>query len=84
MVESTCKELKDELTDNIYEKFGTFIVPTLLHELYSFLDPAVASAEDEASKTAIHWGSRLNREDRAAGGYYWSTYKAICRRNGKL
>ena len=33
LVESTCKELKDELTDNIYEKFGTFIVPTSTHSV---------------------------------------------------
>lgn len=47
-----------------------------------FSDPAIASAEDKASDTATGWGAKVNRDNRAAGGYYWSTYKAICRRNG--
>ena len=29
------------------------------------------------------WGWKVNREDRTAGGYYFSTYKTICRRNGE-
>lgn len=46
------------------------------------LDTAVKSATEAAIATAFHWGSPVNRENRAAGGLCWATYKAICRRNG--
>ena len=61
-----CKDLKQELSDNIYEKFDT----------------AIVKAMEEACETAAHWGAPVNRQDRASGGLYWGTYKAICRRNG--
>ena len=66
MVSTVCKDLKQELSENIYEKFDT----------------AIANAREEASKTAARWGAPINREDRPSGGYYFMTYKAICRRNG--
>ncbi|KAL8959682.1 MAG: hypothetical protein Q9193_003492 [Seirophora villosa] len=31
-----------------------------------------------------HWAKPVNKEDRARGGYHWSTYQAICRRDGVL
>ncbi|KAL2048436.1 hypothetical protein N7G274_000348 [Stereocaulon virgatum] len=65
-VKTACKELSDELTDNIFDKYDT----------------AIKSATETAIATAFHWGSPVNREDRAAGGLCWATYKAICRRNG--
>ena len=30
----------------------------------------------------MKWGSKVNRENRAEGGLFWATYKAICRRDG--
>lgn len=65
-VKTTCKELSDEFTDNIYDKYET----------------AVANAANDSIATALHWGAKVDRENRAAGGLHWSTYKAICRRNG--
>ncbi len=65
-VANTVKELKDELGDNIYDHY----------------DPGISNAENDAPRTVAGWGAKVNREDRAAGGYFWSTYKAICRRNG--
>jgi hypothetical protein len=43
---------------------------------------ALTPAAVEANKTVLRWGAPVDRSDRTAGGYYWSTYKAICRRNG--
>lgn len=65
-VANTVKELKGELGDNIYDHY----------------DPGISNAENDAPGTVAGWGAKVNREDRAAGGYFWSTYKAICRRNG--
>ncbi|CAF9943183.1 MAG: hypothetical protein ALECFALPRED_010769, partial [Alectoria fallacina] len=65
-VKTACKELSDEFADNIYDKYET----------------AVSNATNDSIATALKWGQPVNREDRAAGGLHWSTYKAICRRNG--
>ena len=43
---------------------------------------AISTAANEANKTALQWGAPVNRDNRAAGGYFWATYKAICRRDG--
>ncbi|KAF6221297.1 hypothetical protein HO133_002152 [Letharia lupina] len=65
-VKTACKELGDEFADNIYDKYET----------------AISNAANDSIATALKWGAPVNREDRAAGGLHWSTYKAICRRNG--
>ncbi|MCJ1231836.1 hypothetical protein MMC12_008515, partial [Toensbergia leucococca] len=46
------------------------------------LETAVGNATKEAINIILRWGSKVNHEDRPAGGYFWSTYKATCRRNG--
>ena len=50
--------------------------------LTNSLETAIASATEGAIATAFQWGTPVNRENRAAGGLHWATYKAICRRNG--
>ena len=65
-VKTVCRELKDELNDSIFEKYET----------------AISNASGDSIETALKWGSPVNREDRAAGGLHWSSYKAVCRRNG--
>ncbi|TAQ85772.1 hypothetical protein B7494_g5916 [Chlorociboria aeruginascens] len=65
-VESCLQELKQILSENIFEKY----------------DSIVQAAANEAVPTATKWGAPVNQENRAAGGYHWSTYKAICRRDG--
>ncbi|RDW67742.1 hypothetical protein BP6252_09138 [Coleophoma cylindrospora] len=59
-------EMKDALSENIFEHF----------------DHVIQLAVDEAPATATKWGAPVNRFDRSQGGYYWATYKAICRRDG--
>ncbi|KAL8652063.1 MAG: hypothetical protein Q9226_004426 [Calogaya cf. arnoldii] len=54
----------------------------LAHGIYDRYETAIQAAMFDAIKTTNHWGSPVDRQDRAAGGLYWSTYKAICRRNG--
>ncbi|MCJ1384792.1 hypothetical protein MMC17_007910 [Xylographa soralifera] len=66
IISTVVKDLKNELADNIYDKYET----------------AVANALIKATQTSSDWGRPVNREDRAAGGYFWSSYKAVCRRNG--
>lgn len=46
------------------------------------VETAVSNAINDSITTALKWGAPVNREDRAAGGLHWSSYKAICRRNG--
>ncbi|KAL3424847.1 tat pathway signal sequence, partial [Phlyctema vagabunda] len=65
-VQSCLTEMKDALSENIYEHFENMI----------------QMAIDEAPKTSAKWGAPVNKVDRSQGGYYWSTYKAICRRDG--
>jgi hypothetical protein len=66
VVQGCLEEMKETLSENIYEKF----------------DKVIQAAVDEANATAAKWGAPVNRENRNAGGYFWSTYKAICRRDG--
>ena len=86
MVEQCSRELKEELQDNIYDKYGQYQLYRLFkigsRQLIHVPDNSITNAEHNASATATHWGAPVSRADRAAGGYFWSTYKAICRRNG--
>ncbi len=50
--------------------------------LKNFTETAISNAVEDAIGTALKWGSPVNRENRQEGGVAWSTYKAICRRNG--
>ncbi|KAL9124079.1 MAG: hypothetical protein Q9217_006557 [Psora testacea] len=65
-VKTTCRELNDEFGDSIFDKYET----------------AVQNAVRDSIETTLKWGAPVNRGDRAAGGLYWATYKAICRRDG--
>ncbi|KAL9637881.1 MAG: hypothetical protein Q9164_001922 [Protoblastenia rupestris] len=65
-VETTCRELNDEFDDSIFDRYET----------------AIQNAARDSIETALKWGAPVNRQDRAAGGLYWATYKAICRRDG--
>lgn len=58
-VRGCLEEMKETLSENIYEKF----------------DQVIQAAVDEANDTAARWGAPVNRENRAAGGYFWATYK---------
>ena len=57
---------------------GLHIVCTLKF----FTETAISNAVEDAVGTALKWGAPVNRENRLEGGVAWSTYKAICRRNG--
>ncbi len=65
-IQSICASLVNEVQEHIIDQFST----------------AVQQATTEACNTAQKWGLPVNRDDRAAGGLYWSTYKALCRRDG--
>ncbi|KAL8795726.1 MAG: hypothetical protein Q9195_001777 [Heterodermia aff. obscurata] len=65
-VQNAAKELQDEFQDNIYDKY----------------EAAISAAISQSNDTARRWGMKVDREDRSAGGFCWSTYKAICRRSG--
>ncbi|KAL8759598.1 MAG: hypothetical protein Q9199_000642 [Rusavskia elegans] len=63
---SCAQALNEKLADGIFDRYET----------------AIQAAIFDAIHTTDHWGAPVNRENRAAGGLYWATYKAICRRNG--
>ncbi|RHZ70209.1 hypothetical protein CDV55_107798 [Aspergillus turcosus] len=65
-VRSVHQQLREEFDDNVFDACQNALTPAAV----------------EANKTVLRWGAPVNRNDRAAGGYFWSTYKAICRRNG--
>ena len=43
---------------------------------------AIRDAEKKALVTVAHWGSLVDRSNRTKGGHPYSTYKAVCRRDG--
>ncbi|KAL9601801.1 MAG: hypothetical protein Q9219_002291 [cf. Caloplaca sp. 3 TL-2023] len=63
---SCARELNAELQDAVYDRY----------------EAAVQAATWDSIHTATQWGAPVNRENRAAGGLYWASYKAVCRRNG--
>ncbi|KAL6715665.1 hypothetical protein ACLMJK_006626 [Lecanora helva] len=82
-VKGVSKELHEEFEENIFDKYGG----ASQHIFHGFLlslipETAISNATNDAIDIAFKWGMPVNREDRAAGGVHWSTYKAICRRNG--
>jgi hypothetical protein len=60
-IQACLHEMKESLSQNIYDKF----------------DQAITVAVNEANATAAKWGAPVNRENRAAGGLPWSTYKLV-------
>ena len=54
-VRDAARDLQDEFQDNIYDKY----------------EAAISAAINESSDTALHWGLKVNREDRSAGGICW-------------
>ncbi|KAL8688345.1 MAG: hypothetical protein Q9224_004906 [Gallowayella concinna] len=66
VTKSCAQALNDEFSDAIYDRY----------------EAAVQAASFDSVPLTEHWGSHVNRENRAAGGLYWATYKAVCRRNG--
>ncbi|GFF42819.1 nuclear GTPase SLIP-GC [Aspergillus udagawae] len=65
-VRSVHQQIREEFDDNVFDACQNALTPAAV----------------EANKTVLRWGAPVDRSDRTAGGYYWSTYKAICRRNG--
>ncbi|KAF8866379.1 hypothetical protein BDZ45DRAFT_639507 [Acephala macrosclerotiorum] len=65
-VKECLKSMNDALAEHIFENYEHLI------------DVAV----QEANQKAVRWHSPINKENRALGGYFWSTYKAIVRREG--
>ncbi|GFF68332.1 hypothetical protein IFM62136_07245 [Aspergillus lentulus] len=63
---SVHQQIREEFDDNVFDACENALTPAAV----------------EANKTVLRWGAPVDRSDRTAGGYYWSTYKAICRRNG--
>jgi len=60
-VQACLQEVKESLSENIYDKF----------------DQVIKAAVNEANTTAAKWGAPINRENRAAGGLHWGTYKLV-------
>jgi hypothetical protein len=58
-VQGCLAEMKESLAETIYDRF----------------DSVIEAAVNEANTTAEKWGAPVNRENRAAGGYFWATYK---------
>ncbi|KAJ8060176.1 hypothetical protein OCU04_010521 [Sclerotinia nivalis] len=65
-VGSCVADMKDALTENIFEKFSE----------------AIPLAAEQAPSIAAKWGAPVNKADRAAGGLYFQTYRAVIRRDG--
>jgi hypothetical protein len=76
--------LKEELGDQIYDKYGAYddYTSPLGTTLIGAPEPAISSAVANAPMSCSKWGAPVNRENRAEGGLFWATYKAICRRGG--
>lgn len=53
-----------------------------IEQIFENCDSSIPLAVAEASKTVSRWHLPVNKVNRPLGGYYWSSYKAIVRRNG--
>jgi hypothetical protein len=60
-VQACLHKIKESLSENIYDKF----------------DQIITAAVNEANATAAKWGAPVNRENRAAKGLPWLTYKLV-------
>lgn len=58
------------------------ITDELQEKIYDAFSIATSAAQAQANDTVFKWGAPVDRDNRAAGGFVWSTYKAICRRDG--
>ncbi|KIW12407.1 hypothetical protein PV08_09684 [Exophiala spinifera] len=80
--------LKDKLKklDSALENLVTNVITSMDSELqekiYDAFPSATAAAKSLANDTVRQWGAPVNRENRAEGGLYWATYKAVVRRDG--
>ncbi|KAJ9613364.1 hypothetical protein H2200_003306 [Cladophialophora chaetospira] len=80
--------LKERMSklDNALEKAVAAIVDGVAEEIqekvYEAYPNATSAAKSEASNTVRKWASPVDQENLLAGGFYWSTYKAIVRRDG--
>ena len=52
--------------------------------IYDILPQAAIDAKNQANASAESWSRPINRANRANGGLYCATYKAVCRRNGSF
>ena len=43
----------------------------------------IQGAIDAAPQTVQKWGAPVDKFDSSASGLHWSTYKAVCRREGR-
>lgn len=79
VVQATQADLDEEFQENIFDKYGIqphrFRSSSKSAALILCPDSAIAAATGQADKIALKWGSRVNYENRAEGGYCWSTYK---------
>ncbi|KAL8724724.1 MAG: hypothetical protein Q9166_007785 [cf. Caloplaca sp. 2 TL-2023] len=66
ITKSCAQALNDEFQDAIFDRY----------------EAAIQAASFDSVPTATHWGAPVNRENRAAGGLFWASYKAVCRRDG--
>ena len=66
IVRNIAEELRAEISKSIFDRFGL----------------AVESAASQATSTTLHWAMPINKHDRGESGFHWSTYKALCRREG--
>ncbi|KAI9653730.1 MAG: hypothetical protein M1821_006924 [Bathelium mastoideum] len=58
-------------------------VKNLMEEnIFGRFDMAIETAVRHAVPTAERWGQKPDPDNPQAGGYVWSTYKAVCRRSG--
>ncbi|OJJ50257.1 hypothetical protein ASPZODRAFT_128885 [Penicilliopsis zonata CBS 506.65] len=81
MVRSKLQQLETDM-ETLLQKIYQDIRNEFKSAIFDTCDTAVSAAENAASQTVLRWAAPINRANRAAGGYLWGTYKAICRRNG--
>ncbi len=78
MVASTCRDIGEQFVDNIFDKYGQRLeMAHQMLEANECINPeiAVSKAIKEATETSYKWGAPVNRDNRAAGGVHFSTYK---------
>lgn len=77
VVASTCRDIGEQFGDHIFDKYGQRLETAHRVLEAKRIDPetAVSNAIKEATNTSYKWGAPVNRDNRAAGGVHFSTYK---------
>ncbi|KAE8553078.1 hypothetical protein TMatcc_007504 [Talaromyces marneffei ATCC 18224] len=81
IIEGTYNQLDKKIVEHI-KNICDQIAEEIESDIIEACNKATPMASEAAIETVIRWGAPVNRFNRVEGGFFWATYKALCRRDG--